>query len=253
MTQLEICVYFYKPIVRDQRKDDESPALGVLCSWADARPLHITKYIKGYQALYPLASILMIRSELLDIAYRRREALERRAQSAVAIVQSICFAIAGAISQDPSSQMLQWRSFAGSHLISHLSEDVRPYFFFALVHIRFMPRPLFVRSGVSGVSLTFERPTLIYTSPFRKVIIPNLPSLVDHYGRLAHEESGLTLWRELDMDLAKERRRVYIQNDVDRMIAWEDVKDYAVEARRKGFDIELEKLGGRCTYGACRS
>ena len=246
MVQLDSCVYFYNPTVRVESEDGTSPALVVLCTWADARPLHVTKYIKGYQALYPLASILMIRSESLDFAYRGRKALEQRSRSAVAVVQSTC-------SSQPQGQppriLLHICSNGGAlQAVTLLRSYQKTSGHIFPLHSTILDSC----PGRSSFHVAFRVLALPLSGRPLNIRLPLVTLLYLLFGLwwiimvvLRMENSVVTLWRELNnKDLVKEQRRVYIYSDVDRIIPWQDVEDHAVEARRKGLNIQLEKFVG---------
>lgn len=54
-----------------------------------------------------------------------------------------------------------------------------------------------------------------------------------------------TLWQGLkNMEKVNETKRVYIYSENDDMVPWHYVEDHAVEARRIGLNVELEKFVG---------
>ena len=66
--KLDAITSFYRPVQANGNahlvRCENSPTLIVLCSWMGAAPKHVAKYTKGYQELYPDASILLIESTL---------------------------------------------------------------------------------------------------------------------------------------------------------------------------------------------
>lgn len=44
------------------------------------------------------------------------------------------------------------------------------------------------------------------------------------------------------MEQVNETKRVYMYSEIDDMVPWHDIEDHAAEARRIGFNVELEKF-----------
>ncbi|KAK4245085.1 hypothetical protein C7999DRAFT_34546 [Corynascus novoguineensis] len=71
MTKISPCVYFYRPETpsaapptTDTASSSKTPPkLVILATWMGARDPHIAKYLAQYQALFPTAPILLLRSE----------------------------------------------------------------------------------------------------------------------------------------------------------------------------------------------
>ena len=246
MLQLDSCVYLYKPADYPESNDDTTPRLIVLCTWMSASPTHITKYIKGYQALYPRASILMIRSGSLDFVYRGRKAVERRLKSALAVVRS---------TYSPSTQgstpqvLLHAFSNGGSlqavTLIRSYHEATGHAFPLHSTVLDSCP-------GRATFHVAFRVVALPLGSQPHYIRLPVVVLLYLAFGLVWLLKFGLrmenpfeTLWQGLNNTAqVKEIKRVYIYSDIDDMVPWKDTEDHAAEAREKGFKIELEKFVG---------
>lgn len=247
MVQLDSCVYLYKPTSPSKSSDAAAPELVILCTWMLAQPTHITKYIKGYQNLYPSASILMIRSGPLDFVYRGRGGMERRLKAAVAVVRS---SILSSATQDSTPKaILQVFSNGGSLQAATLfrayqktTGDVFPlhttvldscpgratfYVAFRVLLLPFGGQPSYIRLPVTAfLYITFGLWWLIMFA-------------------LRMENPFETLWQGLnDEEQVKETRRVYVYSDADNMVPWQDIEDHAAEARIQRFNVELEKFKG---------
>lgn len=55
-----------------------SPSLIIICTWLGASTKAITKYLTGYHTLHPSAPILLLRTELADMAYRTQRTIHAR-------------------------------------------------------------------------------------------------------------------------------------------------------------------------------
>ena len=242
MTQIGPSVYSYIPL--QGRQDPSAPKLVVLCSWMAAHPTHITKYITGYQSLFPTAQILLIRSEAPDIIYRSAATLRRRIQPALDIVRSTC-------TKGPSRPEILLHVFSngGSHQATNL---LRTYL--STVGQRFPIHAKILDSCPGRGNL--KRSYLALSAPFdRQPVYLRLPSILAvviilciHWllvTSLLFENPIETIRRGLnDENVARETRRVYIYSDADRMVHWQEVEDHAADAKSKGFSLELERFEG---------
>ena len=82
----------------------------ILVTWKSARPSYISKYLQGYQALYPTFSILLIRSTPADLLYRRTRTQRYRVALAVSIIVAACKS-----TDDEKAILLHAFSNGGSH------------------------------------------------------------------------------------------------------------------------------------------
>jgi len=244
MVQLDACVYFYQPATFSEIHDERTPQLIVLCTWMSARPAHITKYINGYQALRPYASILMIRSDPLDFVYRGRIALRQRSKSALAVVRSICsshshistprvlfhiFSNGGSL--QAATLLRSYHKATGQAFPLHSTIlDSCPgratfHVAFRVLAMSMDAQPLYIRHPV--VALLYVIFGLWWLTMFG----------------LRMEGPFELLWQGLNnMKQVKETKRVYIYSEVDDMVPWHDIEDHAAEARRIGFNVKLEKF-----------
>lgn len=65
MTQLSPSVFLYRPapgLSEVDQTDPTAPRLVLLAAWMNAQDVHVVKYIARYQALYPTACILLVKS-----------------------------------------------------------------------------------------------------------------------------------------------------------------------------------------------
>ena len=242
MTQIGPSVYSYVPL--QERRDLSAPNLVVLCSWMAAHSTHITKYITGYQTLFPTARILLIRSEAPDIIYRSAATLHRRIQPALDIVRSTC-------AKEPSRPEILLHVFSngGSHQATNLLRNYR-----SAVGQRF-PLHAKILDSCPGRG-SFRRSYLALSAPFDRqpVYLRLLSSLAVviilciHWilvTSLQFENPIETIRQGLnDKQITRETKRVYIYSDADRMVDWQEVEDHAADARSRGFVVDLERFEG---------
>ena len=242
MNQIGPSVYSYVPL--QERQDPSAPKLVVLCSWMAAHSTHITKYITGYQSLFPTAQILLIRSEAPDIIYRSKATLRRRSEPAIDLVRSTC-------AKEPSGPEILLHVFSngGSHQAMNLFQNYQ-----ASVGQRF-PIHAKILDSCPGRG-NFKRSYLALSAPFdRQPIYLRLPSslavviiLCIHWILVTSRiiENPIETIRQglNDKQMTRETNRVYIYSDADRMVHWEEVEDHAADARSKGFAVDLERFEG---------
>ena len=242
MTQIGPSIYSYIP--PQERQDPSAPKLVVLCSWMAAHPTHITKYITGYQTVFPTAQILLIRSEAPDIIYRSTAILRRRIQPALDVVRSTC-------AKEPSHPEILLHVFSngGSHQATNLLRNYQ-----SAIGQRF-PLHAKILDSCPGRG-NFQRSYLALSAPFdRQPAYLRLPSslaviivLCIHWLLVTSSlfENPIEIIRRglNDEHVARETKRVYIYSDVDRMVHWQEVEDHAADARSKGFAADLERFEG---------
>ena len=242
LTQIGPSVYSSVP--RHERRDPSAPNLVVICSWMAAHSTHITKYITGYQTLFPTAPILLIRSEAPDIIYRSKATLRRRLEPAIDLVRSIC-------AKEPSRPEILLHVFSngGSHQAINLLQNYQ-----SAVGQGF-PIHAKILDSCPGRG-NFKRSYLALSAPFdRQPGYLRLPSslavviiLCIHWvlvTLLRFENPIKTIRQGLnDKHLTRETKRVYIYSDADRMVNWQEVEDHAADARSEGFAVDLERFEG---------
>lgn len=245
MVQLSPSVYLYTPSDQTYVPSDRSaPKLVILCAWMNASATHITKYIVGYQALFPTSSILLIRSSAPDILYRSVSTLRRRIEPALAVVQSTC-------SQEPSKPEILLHAFSngGSHhainlLRYHLSSTGQTLPLHAKVLDSCPGRGNFRRSYLA-LSAPFERQPLYIRLVGSILVVLTLCLYWVFMFSLRLENPIEAIRQELnDKSMSRETKRIYIYSDTDRMVHWKEVEDHAEDARNKGFMVELERFEG---------
>ena len=192
-----------------------------------AHSTHITKYITGYQSLFPTAQILLIRSEAPDIIYRSKATLRRRTQPAIDLLRSC---------KEPSQILLHVFSNGGSHQAINLIQNYQ-----SSVGQRF-PIHAKILDSCPGRG-NFKRSYLALSAPFdRQPVYLRLPSnlavviiLCIHWilVTLRIIENPIKIIRRGLNEQTRETNRVYIYSDADRMVHWQEVEDHAADARSK--------------------
>jgi hypothetical protein len=86
--QLSASVFLYKPDpATDDAPDSEGPRLVILATWAFAHHSHIAKYVAGYKALFPSATILVLKAFLRHMFWI--PAARQELMPAVSVIRSV--------------------------------------------------------------------------------------------------------------------------------------------------------------------
>lgn len=224
----------------------ECPKLVILVTWMSAQHAHISKYIRGYQSLYPTSRILVIRNSPPDFLYRPTSTQRRRVASAVSTIVSCCPATGGP--EDPQI-ILHVFSNGGSHqthnlLLAYGETIARPF----PPHVTiFDSCPGRASFGRSVLALSSALPNFLPARLFLLFWIYAVVSvywaactsfgIVDPIERLRQAMNGQAI-------MGTEIKRCYVYSEIDPMVGWQDVEDHAHEAVERGFVVMLEKFEG---------
>lgn len=249
METLDPLVSFYRPsealISSSSRSADHQPELIILASWSGAKDAHIAKYIVKYQALYPAAQILLLRSTMNHII---RPSLIGPSMKHAAFVVRTAFQTPVSSSSPPL--LIHMFSNGGSSSIANLYEQYAA-----------MAGPNDYKSLPSHVTV-FDSCPGVYTIPgavafvsvglssFQKLMAaPILYSWAAIWSALIalgllHDSLGDWGKTHNDTGNMAEVRRVYIYSPIDALVDYEAVEAHAADAKTKGFSAALEKFEG---------
>ena len=241
--QLGPSVYLYAP-PNGGPSGISAPKVLILCTWMNARPVHIKKYIDGYQALFPATKIILIRSSTPDVTYRSTATLQARVEPAVAVIRAAC-------AQEPSSPevLLHVFSNGGSHqsitlLRTYQSTTGHVFPIHAKILDSCPGRGNFSRSYLALSEPLARQPIYVRFLGSMAVFLA-LCFLGVSVFLLRIENPIETIRQGLnDRKTIMETKRVYIYSDADPMVHWQEVEDHADDARIKGYTVQLEKFEG---------
>ena len=220
------------------------PQLIILVTWMSAQPSHISKYIQGYQILYPASSILLIRSSPADLLYRRTRTQRHRVTPAISHIFSAC-----KTTNRDQAVILHVFSNGGSHqtlnLLRAYSEIASSPFPSHVTILDSCPGRGTFPSSVLALSSALPK------SPFPRLLLLLLVYLAvgiywlafvpfgipDPIERIRQALNDRNLWNS-------ESRRCYIYSESDSMVGWRDIEDHAADAADKGFTVQREKFDG---------
>jgi hypothetical protein len=243
MQTLNPLVSFYRPPQSPDSIPSHNPRLIIFCSWADARAIHIAKYITKYKSLYPSATILLLRSTMSCIV--------RPSQIGPAMRDAALFIRAAPESETAAPMLIHMFSNGGSSSVANLyeqfaatagsSEDKRLPKHFAIFDSS--PGLLHMSRSVAVVSVGMPHMQRMIATPFLyalsalwsvAVVLGLLDDSLGKWFRSHNDEVGNS----------NEIRRVYVNSHDDILIDYRDVERHAAEAKASGFEVELERYEG---------
>ncbi|CAJ2501954.1 Uu.00g048070.m01.CDS01 [Anthostomella pinea] len=225
MEKLDPLVSFYRPPETSgsssSAAEDHQPLLIIIAGWTGARDAHVAKYVVRYQALYPAAQILLLRSTMKQIA--RPALIAPAMKHAAAVVHAAFPPVSSSSSASSSSSpclLVHMFSNGGSSNIANLISHA-----VAVVSV-----------GLPSLQRLIITPVLYALATLWSVGIALglLPDSLSDWGRAHNHDAGNTT----------EVRRVYIYSPSDDMIDYRVVEAHAAEARARGFSVELERYEG---------
>ena len=249
MTKLSQAVYLLKPdTASSTRFDPSAPALIFLCGWMAARDIHLAKYVRNYQALYPTASILLLKSRSMDMAFPFIARSD--AEPAIAPLRGI---LRGSPATPDKAQLLvHLFSGAGSGMLSAV------YDMYAASGVDEKDRilPLHITIFDSSPALKFDHGKItdaniveVPEGPQRIVMKP-IMQFVLAFWWISFSMLGFTDYiaghaiAHNDARKVREVRRAYVYSDRDPFIPSEGVEKHAELARRAGFNARTELFVG---------
>ncbi|KAI0971248.1 hypothetical protein F4678DRAFT_434206 [Xylaria arbuscula] len=285
MEELDPLVSLYRPSSPKPRSSDsvrsptdhtQQPRLIIIASWTDARDVHIAKYVAKYQALYPAAQILLLKSTLKCIINPSR--IGPSIKHAAAVVHA-AFPPKQQAAPPPPRTTSSSTSFSSStpqfliHIFSNggSSSIANLYEQYAATAVgpdddKRLPPHVTVFDSSPG---TYSIPRAVAfasvgLSSFlqRLIAAPILYALAALWSAsiaLGFSRDVLRDWGSThnntnsdnntgsssgDGGNVAEVRRVYIYSPGDALIDYRDVEAHAAEAESRGFSVALERYEG---------
>ncbi|KAF2730701.1 hypothetical protein EJ04DRAFT_515068 [Polyplosphaeria fusca] len=246
MEKLGPLVFSYRPSEASSTGADDHPRLIIVSSWTDARDAHIAKYIAKYQALYPAAQILLLKSTMSCIVQPSQigpamkvAASVVRAAFQTPVVSSSPPLLIHVLSNGGSSSIAnlyeQYAATAGPDDDKRLPKHVT--IFDSCPGLFRIPRAVaFVSVGLPFFQQLIAAPFLYAFAAFwtATMALGLLPNSLSDWSKSHNVDEGNTT----------EVRRVYIYSSTDALTDYKDVEAHAAEAKTKGFSVALEKYEG---------
>lgn len=238
----------------DIPRNCKNPQLILLCSWTDAAPRHIMKYMHAYRNLYPTSPILLVRTSSSDFFLNSERALQQRLEPAIRIIRAH-------LEDEPSSGpnegfLAHALSNGGS---GHLTCLARQYHATTghplpvdVLILDSTPTRARFKSILAGLSVALPSPVwirlpmriLLMILVFLAYVIPRrlgLSTMADRvYDDLISLETLDNSGRKSKEWLRKEAVRSYIYSEADDICLAKDIIPHVEEAARRGMPIRNE-------------
>ncbi|KAI9684871.1 MAG: hypothetical protein M1822_005520 [Bathelium mastoideum] len=234
-------VHLYEPLsqaedtaIKSDATSSGPPNLIILAGWAGAKLRPISKYVQGYQRLYPAARILVTQSQFFDLAFRTLRSTQKRLDPALEVVQAAACA--------NERILLHSLSNGGAFIATQLAVKYRlatgnPLPIRAHI-IDSAPGVATIRRGMAASAAAapkgWLRPLVLgvlYAFCFTIWLTSRVFKTVNVVDRIRR---GL-LNNEI---LAAKRQISYIYSKTDQVIGFEDVEEHATEAEEKGLKVK---------------
>lgn len=230
--------------------DRGSPKVILVCGWLNAKPVHLAKFVRQYQTLFPTSTIILVRSRLEHLP---------QPSTASTDVKPAVRALKEVLSTIPTSQERDNTSAAKPDLLVHLFSNGGTCTFYHLMRL------FNIQTGQASLP---RRATIVDSAPsirfvyddVLKGIVSSLPrstdreiiqvpaaqqlcaALVARFHELGPEEDYLRQWAELlnDPGQSKESRRLYLYSDIDKVNPPQGIEIHANEAETKGFAVRRQ-------------
>lgn len=219
--------------------ESRDPGLIVICSWAFAKPRHISKYLKGYQGVYPNSKILLVQQKINNMLFNPDSWQMAMFDPAAKVIKGYVDSVGNSTPQI----LLQTYSNGGSHSAVQLAETYKKRFGTD------MPISAFVMDSTPGAPHYWETIAAMQSSLPKTFLGRTLGAAMVHGVIMttgAMDFAGMELatkklWRTLndpnEAFLKAHIPRTYIHSQKDVMILSRDVESHAETAR----NILLEK------------
>lgn len=252
MVKISPIAYLYRPEPKVGAKTPSlwtppAPKLIVVCTWLGAKDQHIAKYIVRYQVVYPTSPILLIRCEFAHVL--NPDLAVREIQPAVpALREAFGGNTAAASSSNKPEMLVHVFSNGGSSMLCHLYDAYKPSSLPRHVTIfDSAPGQWSYKSCLTAVSVGVSGKWKFLLTPFFHVMV--IGYYVKHFIFPWNRTRGDPLARcaatHNDPAInAAEVRRAYIYSDADQLVASDAVEKHGADAKRKGFEVRMEKFVG---------
>ncbi|CAG8976875.1 hypothetical protein HYALB_00003486 [Hymenoscyphus albidus] len=244
-TQLSNSVSFYRPNGLSETNTD-SPKLILLATWMDAANAHIGKYIVRYQALYPNAHILLVKS--CFPYYFSPSRARRDLMPATHVIRDVLDPEKIGGSSDKSktpSMLIHVFSNGGSCMVYHLDDLYAENY-----QDRLLPWHTTIFDSVPG-SWTYPggKDSVLVGLPsgiVRTLAIPFLHLLGIFWFfkfKIFRIQELASVWAQAHSDTVRirESRRAYFYSKEDKFVHFGTVEEHADNAEANGFVVEYRE------------
>ncbi|KZL75645.1 indole-diterpene biosynthesis protein [Colletotrichum incanum] len=222
--------------------DPNSPKLIAIFSWMSAQDVHIAKYTSRYMALYPSASILLVKCPFIHTLSTRIS--KRQIKPAIPIIRTL--ADSTPASETRPQLLLHVFSNGGA---TNFAKFLEMYADADRADRLALPPHVTLYDSCPG-GFHWMRSYRAISASMPRILAP-LAHVFLGWFWLLHVPFGRVgffgkMWAALRQKalLGSERRRAYMYSKEDEMIHWADVERHAEESKEVGFKVRAERFDG---------
>ncbi|EDN10102.1 DUF829 domain-containing protein [Histoplasma capsulatum] len=256
MEKLSFAVYLYRPPTSIPTPPTTDPELVLILGWMDARDAHLATYIKQYQTMYPSSPILLVKGRLASLVFPNIGLRDTAPAVAPIFAALTNDEHSGAPQLTPLRPRLLIHSLSGGgscslyHLYNnflqrHGTNNIQP--------VSSVPRHVTIFDSSPGAwSYQFNVDLLtaaikpgwqrILALPLAHMIAMTFWVLIRGFGLPDNQKTYATAHN--DPEKNDEASRTYIYGSADKICPARFVELDSVEARKKGFSVQLEHFEG---------
>ncbi|KAK1506034.1 hypothetical protein CTAM01_03369 [Colletotrichum tamarilloi] len=248
MQELSPTTFLYDP--PSSVPDPNSPKLVAIFSWMSAQDVHIAKYTSRYMAMYPSASILLVKCPFIHTLSNRIS--KRQIKPAVPVIRSVADSVPPPASSETGAgqraPQLLFHVFSNGGA-TNLAKFLELYADADRAGRLELPPHVTLYDSCPG-GFHWMRSYRAISASMPRVLAPLAHVFIGWFW-LFHVPFGRVgffgkMWAALRQKslLGSERRRAYLYSKEDEMIYWGDVERHADESAEVGFKVRKERFDG---------
>ncbi|KAK1528307.1 hypothetical protein CPAR01_12865 [Colletotrichum paranaense] len=248
MQELSPTTFLYDP--PSSVPDPNSPKLVAIFSWMSAQDVHIAKYTSRYMAMYPSASILLVKCPFIHTLSNRIS--KRQIKPAVPVIRSVADSVPPPASSETGAgqraPQLLFHVFSNGGA-TNLAKFLELYADADRAGRLELPPHVTLYDSCPG-GFHWMRSYRAISASMPRILAPLAHVFIGWFW-LFHVPFGRVgffgkMWAALRQKalLGSERRRAYLYSKDDEMIYWGDVERHADESAEVGFKVRKERFDG---------
>ncbi|OHF02474.1 hypothetical protein CORC01_02169 [Colletotrichum orchidophilum] len=244
MQELSPTTFLYDP--PSAVPDPNSPKLVAIFSWMSAQDVHIAKYTSRYMAMYPSASILLVKCPFIHTLSTRIS--KRQIKPAVPVIRTLADSTPPFSSETGRAPQLLFHVFSNGGA-TNLAKFLELYADADRAGRLELPSYVTIYDSCPG-GFHWMRSYRALSASMPRILAPLAHVFIGWFW-LFHVPLGRVgffgkMWAALRQKalLGSERRRAYLYSKEDEMIYWADVERHADESAEVGFKVRKERFDG---------
>lgn len=245
MQKLSDNVFLHRAVVSTTETSTD-PRLVLILGWMDARSAHLARFIREYRKSYPASDLLLVKARLAALTWA--SAGQSDVGPAVAPIREICGDYEPTRPSARPRLLVHAFSGGGSCLLYHLYNHFSRHNLLLPQHITIFDSTPGVWSYGFNVNV-LDAPLKSMPPWMRLSMLPVIHLIAMVYWvriRVLHLSDNQATWSTAhnDESKVKELRRVYIYGDMDNICPAAAIEAHAIDAKSKGFSVQLEFFKG---------